>query len=207
MRRQPAREAHVAYTVCSRGRPIGSTDLEFVRIGGPHRTGFFHPNGEGERLVPLVAAPLPAMRDRMRRTARQGPERSEMSHEEATLLMAEIHEAGERERALGLTLHREDGSLVPTEYISFRDTAAYIEVGELMAECPEWHEDDDEIQRSVEHDLELLEESYDEEEDDDDGYPGFDLPEPDWLEDDDPEPAPWPRYQVQIELLDEEEIP
>jgi len=192
----------VAYTVCSRGRPIGSTDLEFVRIGGPHRTGFFHPNGDGERLIPLVAAPLPAMRKRMRRTAMEGSHRSEMSHEEATLLMAEIHEAGERERALALTLHREDGSLVPTESICFRDTEAYIEVGELMAECDEWQEDDEEIRRSVEHDLGVLDEWFGK---DDDGYPGFDLPEPDWLEED--EPAPWPKYQIQIELLDDEAIP
>ena len=193
----------MAYTVCSRGRPIGTTELDFVRIGGPHRMGFFRPNDEGERLIPLVAAPLPAMRERMRRTAREPSETSSMSHEEATLLMAEMHEAGEHERALALTLHRDDGTLVPTESISFRDTEAYLEVGELLAaECPEWREDDEELQRAVEHDLELLEESFGE---DDDGYPGFDMSEPEWLEDE--EPTRWTRYQIQIELLDDGEIP
>lgn len=189
------------YTVCSRGRPIGSTELDFVRIGGPHRMGFFEPNEEGERIVAMIAAPLPAMRERIRRTAVEGPGAHEMSHEEAALLHAEMHEAAERERALTLTLHREDGSLVPTESISFRDTEAYIDVGELLAaEGPAW--DDEELQRSVEHDLELLEESFGE---DDDGYPGFDVSEPEWLEE--AEPTPWPRYQIQVELVDDEAIP
>ena len=132
-----------------------------------------------------------------------------MSREEASLLMAEMHEAGERELALALTLHREDGSVVPTESISFRDTEAYLEVGELLAaECPAWREDDDEIQRAVEHDLELIEESFGE---DDDGYPGFDVSEPEWIEDQEQEeeevPSRWTRFQIQIELLDDGEIP
>ena len=198
----------MAYTVCSRGRPIGTTELDFVRIGGPHRMGFFEPNDEGTRLIPLVASPRPAMRDRMRRTALDGAESHEMSHEEARLLMGEMHEAGEQERVLALTLHREDGTLVPTESISFRDTEAYLEVGELLAgECARWREDDDEIQRAVEHDLELIEESFGEE---DDGYPGFDLPAPEWLEDEDeeePEKSRWTKYQIQIELMDDGEIP
>lgn len=189
------------YTVCSRGQPIGSTELDFVRIGGPHRMGFFEPNDEGERVVALIAAPLPAMRERIRRTAIEGPGSREMSRDEAALLSAEMHEAAERERALALTLHREDGSLVPTESISFRDTQAYMEVGELlMGDGPAW--DDEELQREAEHDIQLLEESFGE---DDDGYPGFDLPEPEWLEDE--TPTPWPRYQVQVELVDEEAIP
>lgn len=189
------------YTVCSRGQPIGSTELDFVRIGGPHRMGFFHPTDAGERVVALIAAPLPTMRERMRRTAIEGPGSHEMSHEEAALLRREMHEAGERERSLALTLHREDGSLVPTKDISFRDTEAYMEVGELLtSDVPAW--DDDELQRAVEHDLELLEESFGE---DDDGYPGFDLPEPEWMEDE--EPTPWPRYQIQVELVDDDAIP
>lgn len=194
----------MAYTVCSRGRPIGTAELDFVRIGGPHRMGFFHPNDAGERLIPLVAAPLPAMRERMRRTAAEGSGTSGMSAEEATLLMAEMHEAGERERALALTLHRDDGTLVPTQSISFRDTEAYLEVGELLAGArPAWREDDEEIEPAVEHDLELLEESFGEE---DDGYPGFDVSEPEWLEEEE-EPTRWMRYQIQIELEEDWTIP
>ena len=50
------------YTITSRGRPIGVTDLGFKRVGGPLRSGWFHPNAEGERLMPVIAAVYPAVR-------------------------------------------------------------------------------------------------------------------------------------------------
>src|SRR3954471_9088139 len=63
------RSCRVRYTVWSRGRLIGETDLGFRRFMERIRCGWFRPNAEGERLMPLIAEPVQALRDEMLRQA------------------------------------------------------------------------------------------------------------------------------------------
>ena len=111
------------YTVSSRGRPIGVTDLGFVRIDGPGRSGWFHPNTDGARLMPAIASPLPAMRAFLHRHA-VGPDGVPLVRppRRTSTLFADLAEALHHATALELTLHRPDGSLVPTETVGIQDT-------------------------------------------------------------------------------------
>ena len=111
------------FTVSSRGRPIGVTDLGFVHLGGPNRSGWFHPNAEGERLMPVIASVLPAMRAYTTRDV-TGAEGAAIiqSHLIGSTLFADLAEALHHVGSLDLTLHREDGSLVPTDFIGIQDT-------------------------------------------------------------------------------------
>ena len=109
------------YTVSSHGRPIGITDLGFARIGGPSRSGWFHPNEEGRELMPAVASSLPAMRAYLHRDYRDehGASVLEPSFVGSTLF-ADIAQAFQQLRSFELTLHREDGSLVSTELVGIQ---------------------------------------------------------------------------------------
>src|SRR5690348_5235913 len=111
---------HVRYTVSSRGRPIGHTDLAFARFPGPHRAGWFHPNADGERVMPVVTALHVALQaSALRHAAERGQPRREPPLDEA--LPSDLAEALQRVGELELTLHREDGSLVPTESVGLQD--------------------------------------------------------------------------------------
>ena len=50
------------YTVWSRGRLLGETDLGFIYRENRHRCGWFHPNDLGEQLMPAAVGVAPAMR-------------------------------------------------------------------------------------------------------------------------------------------------
>ena len=120
-------ESEVQYTVTSRGRPIGVTDLGFPYVEGLGRMGWFHPNPDGERLMPVVASVSAASRAyaftigrrKVQDTSPEGQQRESM-------LLADVAEAYQHVGALELRLHREDGSVVPTECVSIQDTEELI---------------------------------------------------------------------------------
>src|SRR5829696_7573792 len=126
------RRMRVQYTISSRGRPIGTTALDFMRIDGANRSGWFHPNGFGAELMPAVALVLPAMRAFLCRNVR-GDDGQPIVQESArrSSLFADLAEALHRVDAMELTLHRPDGTLVPTSLIGLQDT-------EGMRELAEW---------------------------------------------------------------------
>lgn len=181
------------YTVSSNGVVIGETDLGFARAAVGIRAGWFHPNGQGERLLPRILPPLAAMRARQDLDTRSG----------------DLAEAAHRADAHPLTLHRADGSVVPTRLLGIQDTEqllALAEWEEARRDAARWSPDADE-----EDELLAALES------DDDaaasallgGDPPIDGDPPalgaDWAPDD--EPTELPRYQIVLELVDADAIP
>lgn len=195
------------YIVKSRGRPIGTTELDFMRIGGPSRSGHFHPNGEGERVMAEIASPLPAMRAYLHREyVDENGERVVRPELIGSQLFAEMAEAFRRTEELELTLHRDDGSLVPTTSIGFQDTESLRSIGELqLADEPPPELDpelDEQLRREIEHDTAIIEEMFADE------ITGDDLAaarDDEWMEDF--EFPTFPRYQIHVELADDSAIP
>lgn len=97
------------YTLWSRGRMIGVTDLGFVYREHGWRFGWFHPNELGERLMPAATGVAPAMRaDFM-----IGPD---------STLHADVLAAVDAEQALELELRGPNGDRIETEDIGIVDT-------------------------------------------------------------------------------------
>ena len=217
------------YTVSSRGRPIGVTDLGFWCIGGPSRSGWFHPNTEGEALMPTIATALPAMQAYLSRDYRD--EHGEPIVQRSLIgstLFADLAEEFQRLAALELTLHREDGSLVPTELVGIQDTHAIPDVRSMldMGDVPEpWCFGDDD---GGPEPWELVQEEEDEEDEEDDAGMVDVLEEVsenlqrakemlaqlleehgiDWKDDDElAEEVAESRYQIHVLLSDVEAIP
>jgi hypothetical protein len=194
----------VRYTVWSRGRLIGETDLDFIRLIDQQRSGWFHPSVEGERLMLGIATPLPAMRAYLHRESVDVWGNSLVRPEmHGSTIFADLAEAFQRLRSLELELRREDGSIVPTSDIGFQDTERLIDLAELDDENIDeasWNADDElaepaardlQLDADVMRDMELLEEDFEEE--DDDPFAG-------WTPDEFREP-PNPRYQIHVLLL------
>jgi hypothetical protein len=112
----------VLYTVRSKGRAIGITDLGFVCVDVHHRMGWFHPNELGERVMPHISALLPALR------ASVGEYDESFFTLDSGILNAKepYEEALRRVDALKLTFHREDGTRVETESLAISDTELLI---------------------------------------------------------------------------------
>lgn len=96
------------YTVCNFGVPIGTTDLGFPAIVPEHRIGEFHPNAEGERLMPIVTETYAAIHADLEAGRPTPSERTRAALDAA-------------EQQLGLTLHLPDGTELPVSMISIRD--------------------------------------------------------------------------------------
>jgi len=146
----------VPYTVWSRGHLIGDTDLAFVRISGAQRSGSFHPNAEGERLMSVIASVLPAMRAHLHRDEVDAQGHSLVQPAlHGSALFADLAEAFQHLQSLDLELRREDGSVVPTTDIGIQDTHQLLELAaeDLNAvDVGSWDEDHDALE-SFEHDL------------------------------------------------------
>jgi hypothetical protein len=165
------------YTLWSRGRMIGITDLGFIYREHGFRCGWFHPNDHGERLMPDATGVAPALRaDYM-----IGPDAT---------LHADVLAAAHAEQALELELRGPNGDRIHTEDIGIIDTH-YVrsipqkdtdeELGELtpeqQAEVDEWV-----AEIKAEHPEWLWERETQEE-------------------------VELPRYQVQVQLVHHDAIP
>jgi hypothetical protein len=130
------RRPGVQYTVRSKGRPIGVTDLGFVCTDVHRRMGWFYPNEYAKRVMPHISALLPALRasigkyDGVSFTLDPGILNATDPYEEAF----------RRVTALELTLHRADGSRVKTEDIAIQDVEQLLALPETNLE--EFGEDD-----------------------------------------------------------------
>lgn len=192
------------YIVSSRGRPIGVTDLGFIRYDRRHRAGWFYPNEAGERVMPVVGEVLPALwaYAKCDRVAEDGTPipRDELLR---SSLYADLAEALHHAEALDLTLHYPDGSLVPTESVGIRDI-------EVLLSMPD--DDDDEefhdrpwqlndpIEEAIEHDMAILTNNFTDMHLFED--PNEDKP---WLPaEEEPE---FPRYQIMVLLAEDDAIP
>ncbi len=210
------------YIISSRGRPIGTSELDFFRIDGFNRSGWFHPNAYGETLMPTVALVYPAMRAFIARDVRDENGRSLIQPDFRTsTAFADLAEAYHRVAGLELTLHRPDGTLIPTSDVGIQDTEELRKLanwhetyplGEVVLETEPWYE---ELQRDLEdsrrdwtgsdddlEDLDDLEELQSRWADSDDEL-GEDVDEP-WLP---AEEVVLPRYQVHLLLSEENAIP
>jgi len=200
----------VQYIVSSRGRPIGTTDLDFIRIAGSSRSGWFHPNPLGEELLPDIAMVLPAMRAFLCRNARDADDRPIVqSHLRHSSLFADLAEAFHRVGAFDLTLHHTNGTLIQTSHIGIQDTERLLELSRcddlyaqsdpLIVEEAAYQEFDgeyeDNLEHDTEHDLELCQRGV---------WESDDAIEDVW----DPDEAPnrFPRYQVHVLLVEENAI-
>jgi hypothetical protein len=99
----------VRYTVWSRGRLLGETDLGFIYRENGHRTGWFHPNELGDRLMSAATGVAPALRTRYM----IGPDAN---------IEADVRSAGDHEEALALELRGPGGAAIETESIAIIDT-------------------------------------------------------------------------------------
>jgi hypothetical protein len=194
----------VSYTVSSRGRPIGTTDLGFFRIDACGRSGWFHPNALGEQLMPTIASVLPAMRAFISRDSRDSEGRSLVQPEFLTsTLFADLAEAFQRFEALELRLHRPDGATIATTQIGIQDTelelAGWNELHARLAREAAEDEWEEQLERDVAHDLELV--SWVESDDADELDDG---PVDAWIPDD---AFTRPRYQVHVMLAEASAIP
>lgn len=114
------------YTVRSKGRTIGVTDLGFICVDVHQRMGWFHPNELGERLMPHVSALHAAL------WASNGKYDASIFTLDPQILESEkpYEEGLRRVEALELTLHREDGTRIETESVSISDTELLIALAE-----------------------------------------------------------------------------
>jgi hypothetical protein len=111
------------FTIASKGRPIGTTDLAFLRIGGPVRSGYFYPAAGTEQLLPLIASTLPAMRAYLHRNVMDADGRPLVQpHLLGSALFGDIAEDIQRAASFDLTLHGPNEALVPTLAIGIQDT-------------------------------------------------------------------------------------
>lgn len=204
------REAFVQYTVSSRGRPIGTTDLDFERIPGSTRSGWFHPNEVGEKLMPSVALVYPAMRAFVCRNARdEDGRRIVLPSLRASSLFADLAEALHRVDAMELTLHDADGALIATSLIGIQDMEQLVALNTWTDLDPDLDRaiDDEDWEENfglelvsdpeIEFDLERLSEGWHEEgsHDLDDLWVPYE------------EPCEMPRYQVHVDLVEASTIP
>jgi hypothetical protein len=206
----------VRYTVWSRGRLIGETDLGFIRLINQSRSGWFHPNTEGERSMPVIASVLPAMRAYLHRDAvdAQGDSLVQPALHGSTLF-ADLAEAFQHLRSLDLELRREDGTVVPTSDIGIQDTHQLVELPALDDEDDEddvdaanWDADDElfeatgrdlQLEADIEADAELIEQALE-------ACAEGPFTEAEWRADDLEEPQ-HPRYQIHVMLLQDDAIP
>lgn len=203
------------YTVWSHGRLIGETDLGFRRLVNASRSGWFHPNADGERQMPVIASVLPAMRAYLHRDAvdAQGDPMVQPALHGSTLF-ADLAEAFQHLLSLDLELRRDDGSVVPTSNIGIQDIQQLRELPALEDDddddddvgAESWDGDDDtleadeyglQLEMDVMHDLELIERGFG-------AVDGDSCTE--WTSDD-LEQSPHPRYQIHVLLLHDDAVP
>jgi hypothetical protein len=165
----------VRYTLWSRGRLLGETDLGFIFRPNGFRCGWFHPTPLGDRLMPIATGVSPALRT----LCMIGPDPT---------AQADLQSAVDQEKALELELRGPDGAVIPTEDIGIIDTHYLLELA--RSDPREEEELSPEEEAAVEEMLEGL------------------------IEDDpidlglsSEEETNFPRYQIQVHLVDRRSVP
>ena len=134
------------YTLWSKGRLVGHSDLGFRESSPGVRFGWFHPTETGVPIVEVITSP-----SRLFLLARQ--------RGDGTSLDAEIEIAGASVEALELELRDEGGSVVKTDDVGVIDTEVTLQYSELAQR--EYTDADTEVEDlfsgDVADDFELLE--------------------------------------------------
>jgi hypothetical protein len=153
----------VPYTIWSRDRLLGETDLGYVRCMPKHRMGDLTPSAIGERL-----------------------------------LASEAHLD-----SLQLELRGSDGRVIPTEWIDVRDTEQLLALaGEIPDEDFDDAEMDPQLRADIDHDRAVIEE-WDREREPDGLWEDYDRSLiREWQD-----TVMFPRYQVQVRLIDDADVP
>ena len=167
--------SNVRYTIWSRGRLLGETDLGFVFRFEGVRTGWFHPTALGDRLMPIATGVSPALRT----LGMIGPDPT---------AQADVQSAVDQAQALELELRGPDGAVIATEDIGIIDTHYLLE---LARSDPR---DEEELSPEEEAAVQEMLEAFT----DDEGE--LDLSSED-------EETTFPRYQIQIQLVDHGAVP
>jgi hypothetical protein len=197
----------MTYFLWSRGRLLGSSELEFVRCIPLHRMGTIQPADGAAHLLETASGTSPALHELMRRRGRpdaagRDKQTLDLMNEavRASTEYADFSAALHYESSLALELRRQDGSLVPTVWVAVTDTHHLLRLAHEI----ETEEDDDtpidpKLQADIDHDLELLEEMRHREpwQPDEEEYS-----EADWFVE-----SKYPRYHVQVELSNEWDVP
>jgi len=125
---------------------------------------------------------------------------------EQTTQYADMLAAIEHERGLSLELRGPDGKVIPTEDIFIQDSEYLLSLADEADEEDfyknTWDETmdlelDEELQASVDHDLEIL-------------FPSGgvdDWESGDWVPERDEEPVDFPRYQIHVRLINDSDVP
>lgn len=166
------------YTLWSRGRLLGETDLGFIFRHEGHRCGWFHPNALGERLMPFATGVAPALRTAFI-----------LGHDPT--LEADVLAAVDQDEALELELRGPDGKHIDTESVAIVDTEYLLSLKDPerdreLAEAELTPEQEAEVEEMVQEFLAFRE---------------F-LPE-----EPEREEIQWPRYQIQIQLVNWDDVP
>lgn len=171
---------NVPYSLWSRGRLLGETDLGFIYRENRFRCGWLHPTEVGERHLPQAVGVAPAMRAEF------------MIGPDATL-EADVLAAVDREEALELELRGPDGCRIETESIHVVDTHYLLELSDLAMRDDKV--DEEPLTPEQEAEIEEFVAAWKEEHEGD-----LDLSQDD-------EEVEFPRYQLQICLVDDRSVP
>lgn len=199
----------LSYTVWSRGRLLGSTDLGYRYKPHRSRMGDFVPTELGGKLMPIATGLSPAVMQ-LARVSRamdhpysNDPALGEEQLEQLrrTTEYADYAAAEAQCEALDLELRGPDGSVITTEWIGIRDMQFPVSLDDDLfgddwssEDCDEFDpEREAALEKAIEADRALLDEI----------HKGLD-DQPDW---DEPPDADLPRYQIHVRLIDNKSVP
>ena len=193
------------HTIQCRGQKLGTTELEFEPFVRGQHTGFLEPEPGAQRLLDAVAIAYPNLLTWLLRdttvpngTAFASPEFLASGEYQA------ITEAVAARLHLVLSLHREDGTELPTTDILLQDRE-YWEMPWMEAELDARLTDQQraELDASIEHDLALLREWHPE------WFDGSSDAKDDTPDESAAEPEPVglrPRYLVHLRLVNPRDV-
>ena len=165
------------YTLWSRGRLLGETDLGFVFRPKGFRCGWLYPTSLGERLMPAATGVAPALLTQWI----VGPDPT---------ARADVLSAVDHEEALELELRGPGGAAIPTEDIAIIDTHHLLSLARSRVD----DDDDDVLDPEEEAEIEALVEYWAERE----------LEDEEGLSEEETE---FPRYQIQVYLANGVSLP
>jgi hypothetical protein len=120
------------YTLWSRGRLLGETDLGFARVFANHRMGWFHPSPLGATLMPILTGPGPALKavGKLMRDPARSPRRSrEATVPEdypadirSTTEYADLVSSVDELESMDLEMRDSDGAIMEIDHVGIDDT-------------------------------------------------------------------------------------
>jgi hypothetical protein len=119
------------YTLWSRGRLLGETDLGFVQVYSNMRMGWFHPSPQGETLMSVLTGTGPALKKvgRLMRSPVRAAMRKPSDHDDgewprdirATTAYADLVSSVDELEAMELELRDPEGMRVESEHVGIDD--------------------------------------------------------------------------------------